>query len=341
MTQTNSMRIAYFDCFAGVSGDMLLGALLSAGLSFDALRAALSHLSLDDYDLDLQTVVRKDLPGIRIHINQQKVPSLNGSAPSNRANRLTHTAAHVINNSTLPDLIKQTSLAIFRRLAQAEAAIFPHQTVQYFDTQKLESLVTVVGLVSGLSLLGIGRVECSPLHVGSGMAQTADGIIPTLSPVTAEILRAASVPVYGSHIAGELVTPLGAAIITTLASAYGPIPAMKIGSVGYGAGRDDLREAPNLVRLFIGEATGQLQSVPVLPQINAAPAPRPQRIVPAVPVVPSMPQSATERPDIGIAANDGSSAKPITASPYVTSHQEWVNLALKGHQQSGRQRLAS
>jgi pyridinium-3,5-bisthiocarboxylic acid mononucleotide nickel chelatase len=332
------MRIAYFDCFAGISGEMLLAALIGAGLSFGALQRELSGLRIGGYALDVQSVVRKELSGTYLNVIEKATadsgqPRRNGkgtekSDAQNGFQLLS--AAQVIGKSALPDLITQTSLAIFRKLAQAEGAILPENGNVDIESRRVADIVTVVGVVAGLSLLGIGRVECSPIHVGSGVTYSAEGIRPALSPVAAEILRTSSVPVYGSHVAGELVTPLGAAIITTIASAFGAVPAMKIGAVGYGAGKYDLMEAPNLVRLFIGETSNDTESLHA-----TAGLPRPEgrasHTLP-VPVTAQPPRTNELEP----AAQTSSNAKP-----FIATHEEWASLTVQGHQQSGRQRLAS
>jgi pyridinium-3,5-bisthiocarboxylic acid mononucleotide nickel chelatase len=332
------MRIAYFDCFAGLSGEMLLGALVGAGLSLDDLRAVLAHLPVSGYRLDVQTVPRQELSGTYVTITEQ-AHNGNGNGSSNGSGNghlqigSTHAVAFsgqngntpqspvcLIGNSDLPDLVKQTSLAVFRRLTQAEAAVSPHRATVSLESQQMNTLLTVVGVVAGLALLAIDRVECSPLHLGSGLAQTPNGLRPTLSPVAAEILRSASAPVYGSHVRDELVTPLGAAIITTITSAFGPVPAMNIASVGYGAGRSDLAQTPNLVRLLVGDTTPRPD------------APR------------ALYRTETGRSD-RIASEQGpepSEASPATAgfNLFFENQQEWTTLTIKGHQQSGRQRLA-
>jgi hypothetical protein len=323
------MRIAYFDCFAGISGEMLLAALIGAGLSPGALQRVLSGLCASDYELEVQSVVRKGLSGTYLNViekaasdNGQSRHNGNGSGGSDAHNGLQLlSASQIIGKSSLPDLIKQTSLAIFHRLEQAEAAISPQNGNINMGSSRVTDMVAVVGVVAGLSLLGIGRVECSPIHVGSGVTYSAVGIRPALSPVAAEILRTSHVPVYGSHMAGEIVTPVGAAIITTIASAFGAVSTMKIGAVGYGAGKYDLAEAPNLVRLFIGDTlvqvvsnqstTGNGSVAPVIAQPTGANGPEP-----------------APQPSLG-------------AGPFVANHEEWATLTVHGHQQSGRQRLAS
>jgi hypothetical protein len=268
--------------------------------------------------------MRKDLSGIHLTIiektcEESRQPHRNGNGSKVPPTAIERNGLHpsspaeVISASALPDLIKQTSLAIFRRLTQAEASISPQCRSVCPQSQQIGEIVTVVGVVAGLSLLGITRVECSPIHVGSGVTYSAEGIRPALSPVAAEILCSSSVPVYGSHVAGELVTPVGAAIITTIASAFGAIPAMKISAVGYGAGHQDLKETPNLVRLFIGEKSAE--QIP-----NSAPN--------------NIAHSGAPEPVSSLQATSDAKA-------FIATQEEWSTLTVKGHQQSGRQRLAS
>jgi pyridinium-3,5-bisthiocarboxylic acid mononucleotide nickel chelatase len=327
------MRIAYFDCFAGISGEMLLGALLHAGLSLDALQQILSQLPFSDRALDISPAVRKELSGTLVHIVETPRPPSQALQHHVEPAYLTHTngtlpaPAQAIGESDLPPVIKQTSLAIFRRLSQAQAAVYPGRPEPNPLSRQTDNVLVVVGVVAGLSLLGIDRVECSPVHVGGGMTYGPDGMKPGLSPVAAEILRTAQVPVYGSRFTGEQVTPIGAAIITTIASAFGAIPAMKISSVGYGAGRDDLREAPNLVRLFIGETISRHDSVST-PAPTLSPATARAKGSPPVPEPVSMEAKSNH-------------IAPPTPVPSQSHHDERAAMAVQGHQQSGRQRLAS
>ncbi len=169
------MRIAYFDCFAGISGEMLLAALIGAGLSPGALQRVLSGLCACGFELDVQGVVRKELSGTYLNVIE-KATSHNGP-PRRNGNRAGSSDQHnslqllstsqIIGKSSLPDLIKQTSLAIFHRLEQAEAAISPQNGNMNVEPSRVTDMVTVVGVVAGLSLLGIGRVECSPIQLAA------------------------------------------------------------------------------------------------------------------------------------------------------------------------------
>jgi uncharacterized protein (DUF111 family) len=326
------MRIAYFDCFAGISGEMLLGALLGAGLSLDALQAVLSGLALPCYELCAQRVARKELLGTYVKV-VAKSPADDGNAPQGMEpfaelpggdGHRACSPSQIIGGSNLPELIKQTSLAIFRRLAQAQAAISHQNGKANAGVLPVEEIVWVAGVVAGLSLLGISRVECSPVQVGSGVLRSAEGVRPALSPVAAEMLRAASVPVYGSQISGELVSPVGAAIIATITSAFGSFPAMKIDAVGYGAGKYDLMETPSVLRVFIGEtesASGQLYLAPDLSRDQPG-------------AISTAAVSATTGPTHEAAAP---ATAPSGENSHVANHHDWTALDGKGHQQSGRQ----
>jgi uncharacterized protein (DUF111 family) len=342
------MRIAYFDCFAGISGEMLLGALLGAGLPLDALQSILSGLALPCYELCAERVIRKELLGTYVRITP-KGPVDNGQAP--RESELladmarpgspehvkesvgcdqAYPPAQIIGKSRLPDLVRETSLAIFRRLAQAEAAVLPQNGKAHTAARPIDEIVMVAGVVAGLWLLGINRVECSPIQVGSGVLYNAEGMRPALSPVAVEILRTASVPVYGSYIAGELVSPAGLAIITTIASAFGAMPTMKIDSVGYGAGKHDFKETPGLVRVFIGETESAIGQLYMAPDYSRA--------------QPEGTSTGTASSTLLTNGIEDGAAEPASAPPsenlFSTNHHDWTALEGKGLQQSGRQRLA-
>jgi uncharacterized protein (DUF111 family) len=325
-TRKNPMRIAYFDCFAGISGEMLLGALLSAGFALEELERILSSLHIGEYTLQAQRVSRKELSGTYLDMTERAGGSKNrrhsnGKTPPIDDPEPTHQPAspeQILSNSSLPEVIKQTSLAIFRKLAQAEGAVASQCHCAGTQPQQTGDIVAVVGVLAGLCSLGITRVECSPIHVGSGVVYSAGGIRPALSPVATEILRKAGVPVYGSHVAGEMVTPVGAGIITTIASAFGAIPAMKIGAVGYGAGQCDLPETPNVLRLFIGDSV----EAAARHTVHAA------RHVPD----PKRPGQDTHEETV---------PPPADAKPFIAIREELATVVISGHQQSGRQRLAS
>ena len=238
------MTLAYFDCFSGISGDMTLGALVDAGLPLEVLRAELAKLSLSGYTLSSEKVRRSGLSATKVHVvlDDKKQP----------ARRLSD-IQKIINGSSLSPVIQKKSLAIFHRLAEVEAKV--HGTtpdrVHFHEVGAVDALVDIVGTVIGLEHLGIIEIIGSPVNVGSGTVHTAHGKLPVPAPATVELLR--NIPFYSSAITFELTTPTGAALISTLASSFGPLPQMKVRSIAYGAGNKDLPGQPNVLRLMIGE----------------------------------------------------------------------------------------
>jgi len=236
------MKVAYFDCFAGASGDMILGALMDAGLSPDDLRERLSALRLPGWRLNVQRIVKHGLAAISVEVESE----------AESAERTLGDIEALIANGALPERDRTLALRIFRRLAEAEAQVHgvSPEEVHFHEVGAVDAIVDVVGAVSGLSLLGVERVHVSPLPLGRGFVHAAHGLLPLPGPAVIELLR--GVPVVGRETEGETVTPTGAAILTTLAASYGALPPFTIQHVGYGAGR---REAdyPNMLRVLIGE----------------------------------------------------------------------------------------
>ena len=239
------MKIAYFDCFAGASGDMILGALVDAGLDPDLLSNELAGLHLDHYTLGFKPVNKRGLGGT------QAVVGIDAHA--RHPHRGLRDIRDLIEASTLSKDIREKSMAIFTRLAEAEARV--HRTtieaIHFHEVGAIDAIIDVVGAVSGLSLLGIEAIHCSALHLGSGTVTCAHGLLPVPAPATLELVK--GIPVYATEIRGELLTPTGAAILTTLSGGFGPLPALTIESSGYGAGMAD-PGIPNLLRVLIGHA---------------------------------------------------------------------------------------
>ena len=236
------MRIAYFDCFAGASGDMILGALLDAGLNLDDLRERLSALRLPDWRLNARRVLKRGLAATSVEIESETEP----------IERTLGDIDALIADSALPEHDRTLVLGIFRRLAEAEARVhdIPPAEVHFHEVGAVDAILDVAGAVSGLSLLGIETIHASPLSLGRGFVRAGHGVLPLPAPAVVELLR--GVPVVGVETDGETVTPTGAAILTTLAKSFGPLPAMRLSSVGYGAGRRDA-EYPNALRVLLGE----------------------------------------------------------------------------------------
>lgn len=244
------MKIAYFDCIAGVSGDMILGALLDAGLPEAELRRRLAALRLVDFDLEVRRVIKNGFSAIQVNV------LVADDAPARHLPDIEAIVAH----SDLPPSIKERALAIFRRLGQVEAGIhgLPLDQVHLHELGGLDTIVDVVGALAGLDALGVDQVAASPLPMGRGWVRGAHGQIPLPAPATLALLQARpeqgqpGVPIVGSPLDVELVTPTGAALLSGLAATFGPIPPMMLTAVGYGAGGRDL-PIPNVLRLLLGE----------------------------------------------------------------------------------------
>ena len=223
---------------------MTLGALVDAGLDIEMLKSELSKLNLMGYSISAEKVVKNGITGTKVNVEIEE---------QNAHRHLRH-INEIIDNSALDDDIKQTAKKIFLRLAEAEAKI--HNTtvekIHFHEVGAIDAIIDIVGAVIGIRLLGIEKIYASRIHVGDGFVECRHGKIPLPAPATAELLK--NVPVYSTGIEGELTTPTGAAIITTLAESFGNMPAMNIRQIGYGAGTSD-REIPNLLRVMIGEIT--------------------------------------------------------------------------------------
>ena len=260
------MRIAYFDCFSGAGGEMILGALLDAGLSLERLRDELAKLGLSHCEVNVEKVVRKGIGGSRAivivddlhHHDTGRRLFLSAPEGGGEPGRRSHRLEEIIGTSSLDDAVKQKSLTIFRRLAEAEAKVrrTTIDQIHFHEAGAMDAVIAVVGSVAGLAALGIERVYCSPLHVGTGTVECAHGISPVPDPLTAELIKGK--PFHSTGAAGELLTPAGAAILTTISSNFGPSPPMTMEQIGYGAGTLD-HDIPNLLRIMIGEAQGELR----------------------------------------------------------------------------------
>jgi pyridinium-3,5-bisthiocarboxylic acid mononucleotide nickel chelatase len=236
------MRIAYFDCPSGASGDMVLGALVDAGCELATLEATLGSLGVEGWRLEARAVERGGLRGTHLVVRTD---------PARRFNTLGD-MLRPIDRSTLSDVVKARARSVLQRLAEAEARVHrvPVDAVHFHEVGDLDTLVDVVGAVAGLDALGVDRVHVSPLPLGGGTVDTSHGRLPVPAPATTELLR--GFPVYDNGIAAELVTPTGAAILTTL-GVPGRLPAMTLERMGWGAGTREL-PVPNLLRVLVGEA---------------------------------------------------------------------------------------
>lgn len=270
------MKIAYFDCFAGISGDMILGALVHAGLDPQLLQRELDKLGIADIQVDFQPASKHAIGATQAQMRLAEAPiaadqehhlELDSAAPGHSHSHRHDPHAHHhledvlarIRDSALDPEVKATALRIFERLAAAEARVHgarPDQ-VHLHEVGALDAVVDVVGAVAGIRLLGIDQVYASPLRFGAGFVRCAHGRYPV--PVPGVLALCEGVPCEQTNIRAELVTPTGAAIITTIAASFGPPPPFRQSQVGYGAGRRDLEEVPNLLRIRLGETIPELQ----------------------------------------------------------------------------------
>ncbi|HEU4938716.1 MAG TPA: nickel pincer cofactor biosynthesis protein LarC [Vicinamibacterales bacterium] len=243
------MATLYFDCFSGVSGDMILGALIDLGLPMPALRDALGSLAIEYGDVTAERVSRAGISATKFRLIEHAAdPS---AAGAHQHHHLKHIVA-AIKRSSLSESGQERAVHLFERLAQAEASIHgtPVERVHLHEVGALDSIIDIVGAVFGFEWFGISDVVASPLNVGGGTVTCAHGVFPVPAPATARLLEGA--PVYGNGTM-ELVTPTGALVITGYAREFGPLPVMRIDRTGYGAGDRDPRETPNVLRVMHGE----------------------------------------------------------------------------------------
>ncbi len=239
------MKIAFLDGSSGIAGDMFLAAILDAGVAPKQMLHELKKISVGFYEFKRTVAMRRGLAGSRVEIRD----------PGGHEHRHLAQIEKIIGDSTLSDTVKERSLRIFRRLGEVESKLHnqPIEKVHFHEIGALDTILDVVGACAGMELLGIEQLYSSPLNVGGGQVEAAHGTLPVPAPATAELLK--EVPIYSSGVEGELVTPTGAAIVTTLATGFGPMPAMKVSAIGYGAGSRDLASQPNIARLLVGEKT--------------------------------------------------------------------------------------
>ena len=272
------MRIAYLDCFAGISGDMLLGALLDAGVDPKILHEATAALNLNA-SLKIEKVDRSGISSTKVHINEgdhlAEAPHTHEDIhehPHTHEHEHTHepqpqpSHAHnhthgrslaairdLINAAALAPEVKATAIQTFELLGASEAKIHnvPVEKIHFHEVGAVDAIVDIVAACAGIDALAIDRWHSSPLNVGGGMVDCAHGRFPVPAPATADLLR--GLPTYSAHIEKELVTPTGAGLIRTLAPTFGPQPAMRVQQIGYGAGSRNPKDFPNVLRLSIGE----------------------------------------------------------------------------------------
>ena len=236
--------IAYFDCFAGISGDMILGALIHLGVPLNFIEENIRSLPLGDFRLEVSQAVRMNISG------QQVKVILDGKDEQSREYQ---DIKSLIEKSSLPETIKGTSQKIFGRFAEVEASIHncPKERVHFHELGGVDAIVDIVGSALCVEWLGISKIFASEIPMGKGFVNCRHGRLPVPVPATLALLD--GVPVYGSGISHELVTPTGAAILTSLCQDFGPMPKMLIRQTGYGVGSRDLKEMPNMLRVVLGE----------------------------------------------------------------------------------------
>jgi len=235
------VRIAYFDCVAGISGDMALGALLDAGADFDAIRKQLSSLPVEPFDFEMDEVETFGIRATQVTVHA-------------RASGIIRTYASIralLDAADLSPEVRRTAQRVFRRLAEAEAKVHHKEVdlVTFHEVGAVDSIVDITGVAAALSVLGVERVFASPVPTGLGMMKTEHGHMPIPGPAVVELLRGA--PMYSRGVPVELVTPTGAAILAALAEGYGDLPLMRVESVGYGAGSHRL-DFPDVLRVLVG-----------------------------------------------------------------------------------------
>lgn len=237
------MRIAYFDCFSGASGDMILGSLIDAGLSARQLKEELKKLRLPTIHLKVKKILKAGLSATQVIVEGSE----------KRSHRNLKEILRIVERSGVEAEVKEKSTEIFKRIASVEARI--HRTrmeeIHFHELGGLDSIVDIVGSVWGLQHLGIEKIYVSKVNVGAGFVRCEHGVLPVPAPATLSLMEGK--PIYSSGVEKELLTPTGAAILTTLGSHFGSMPPIHVESVGYGSGRDDLLH-PNLLRLIIGNS---------------------------------------------------------------------------------------
>jgi pyridinium-3,5-bisthiocarboxylic acid mononucleotide nickel chelatase len=238
------MKLAYFDCFSGISGDMTLGALVDAGVPLEKLREELRGLHLPGWQISAEKVWKNGMAAMYVRVNTE----------DQTKHRSLSAILELLQSSQLASTVRQNAAAIFTRLGEAEASVHdvPLEKIHFHEVGAVDAIVDIVGSCIGFHLLGIEKFACSPLNVGGGTAEMAHGILPVPAPATAKLLQGK--PTYSNGVQKELVTPTGAAIVATLCDSFGPQPPMSVSAIGYGAGTADLEGQPNVVRIMIGES---------------------------------------------------------------------------------------
>lgn len=241
------MKIAYFDCFSGASGDMILGALVDAGVDLDLLRSDVARLGIAGLDLAAERVMRRGVEATKVNVI---VP------PGDKAHRHLHHIEKLIDAAALDAEVKDTAVAIFRNLARAEGKVhgIAPEKVHFHEVGAFDAIADVVGAAAGFRRLGADEVRASALPLGGGFVDCQHGRFPVPGPATAELVRGVPVVLGEGEGAGELLTPTGAAILTTVCRSFGESGSLTIERIGYGAGTRERKDVPNVLRLVVGTA---------------------------------------------------------------------------------------
>ena len=235
--------VAWFHCFAGIAGDMALGACLDAGAPVDELVGILERLPIGGWALETELVMRGGLAATKAHVKT-------------KPDGITRTYGHIaglIEEARLPERVRERAQRVFRLLAETEGRLHrrPTAAVHFHEVGGIDAIVDIVGTCAALELLGVDEVSASTVRVGTGMVRTSHGLLPNPSPAVVDLLKEA--PVVGLDVNAELTTPTGAALLAGLCSGYGPMPPMRLLSTGFGAGTKELGSLPNLVQIAVGE----------------------------------------------------------------------------------------
>ena len=246
------MKIAYFDCSSGISGDMCLGALVDAGISIRKLEEVLKEIPVEGYKLTSRKVERN-------HLAARKVDVVIATERKGKGLKKWKDIERVIRKSSLSEEIRRKGLGAFERLFRAEAKVHGESfdEVHLHEIGAVDTIVDIFGTIIGLEILCIDKVYASPVNLGSGCVEVGGDVLPVPAPATAEILK--KVPIYSRRVPCELTTPTGAAVIKELASGFGDMPTMEIQKIGVGAGKKVFKEIPNVLRIFIGEMAGSFE----------------------------------------------------------------------------------
>ncbi len=248
------MKTAYFDCFAGISGDMILGALIDLGLDLTVFREELQKLSISGYFVQTGKERRHNITGVKFDVEADEGHSYRGLRD----------ITDLINSSRLSRRVKDLSSAVFEDIAVAEAKVHGCKVddIHFHEVGAIDSIIDIVGVAIGLEYLGIEKVISTPVPAGSGWIKTSHGTVPIPAPATIEILK--GVPVCPSPVKEEVVTPTGAAILKRVSDGFGGVPDMVVEAIGYGVGSKDFKEIPNLFRIVVGRTEETIDKVVVL-----------------------------------------------------------------------------